>query len=106
MFYITCTVKHSSDLHHMKHQKDYFRKLSSRYVNVCCIIHRIGPFVTVHNTYCKQDDAGGFHWIVWRQDYATMVDASAKCCVGWATNCEVPFKQVVLVNIEKQNENQ
>lgn len=49
----------------------------------------------------KQDDTGGFHRVVGWQDYTTMVDASAKCCVDRATNCEVPFKQVVLKRLSE-----
>ena len=51
------------------------------------------------NTYSEQDDAGGFHGVVRGQNYPPVVDAPFECRVRWATNREVPFKQVVLENI-------
>ena len=48
------------------------------------------------NTHSKEHNTGWFHGVLWRQGDAAVVHPIGKVWVRWPSDCEVPFKQVVL----------
>lgn len=48
------------------------------------------------SSYCKEDDAGGLHGVLWGKHNPAMVDPTIKLRVWGASDREVPFKEVIL----------
>lgn len=56
------------------------------------------PGLVWFQPYRQQDDAGGLHGVLRREDDPAVVDAAVKVGVWGAAHGEVPLKQVVLGN--------
>lgn len=46
--------------------------------------------------YCKEDDAGGFHGVLWGKHDPAVVKPAIEIRIWWATHREVPLKEVIL----------